>query len=143
MAGAKRWTTPFRDGTGHPANAPKLQTARQLQISSRGLARGFAARTGRQRAGSLTLRHPIGRQLDLPSIREFEIPHMHVAAATFDDIARADRKSARETTDPGTHGPLSCLTTGPPTTKKIARERDGSETPLCEALIPVGKCGQG
>src|SRR5262249_49079388 len=54
-----------------------------------------------------------------------------------------DRKPARETTDPGTHGPLSCLTTGPPMTKQIAREMDGSETPLCETLIPVGKCGQG
>src|SRR5262245_46945154 len=113
MAGVKRWTTPFGDGTDHPANTPKLQTSQNYTLLAGGFARGFAARAGCQRAMCLALRHEVGWQVDLPSIRKFEIPQMHVAAATLDDKARADRKPARETTDPGTHGPLSCLTTAP------------------------------
>src|SRR4051812_5731804 len=96
--------------------------SQKLETSRSGLARSLAARTRRQRGAGLTLRHAIGREFDLPSIRELEIPQMHVTATTFDDIARADRKPARETTDPGTtdpgnHGPLSCLTLGPPLIK--------------------------
>src|SRR5882724_8217100 len=101
--------------THQTTDSRKLETSRSGL--ARGLGSGLAARTGRLRAAWLTLRHPLGRQLDLTSIRELEIPQMHVTAATFDDIARSDRKPARETTDPGTHGPLSCLTTGPPMTK--------------------------
>jgi len=50
------------------------------------------------RAARRVTQCPTGRQLNLPSIREFEISQVHVATSTFDDEARADRKAAGKTT---------------------------------------------
>src|SRR5215468_12490039 len=120
---------------------------RAIQRSHSDSYRGLQTSAGRLSARPRFLRRgvtqcPTGRQLNLPSIGEFEIVQVHVAASTFDDVARTDRKAAGKTTDPGTteprdHGPI-LLSTGPPITSKLAPERDGSETPLCE---PQNLCG--
>src|SRR5260370_21927093 len=94
-------------GARHPTCQINSRNPTAFHPGSKFFSLRVAAASAPAGAGAgLGPRRQIGRQIDLATVRKFEISQADAAPAAFDHITGADREPARKTTGLATHASL-------------------------------------